>query len=515
MTTVRFATSPPRKRRELTAPPAPAARSARPGWGSPVALTAASVIAIAAALLIIPALTREIGTASTSNASLPLAGALTITVFLVALWGWVFSPLDDTLVAFLAAAALIVCGALPAEQFFGSLGDPTIWLLICACILAAGVAASGLALRGAAQLVSHARSPRALCHLVTIALVLTAFAIPATSGRAALALPVYTALVSALPTRPQLHRALGLLFPTVILLSAMGSLLGAGAHLITSQLLAEATGTGFTFVGWLVLGLPLAAVSSHLACEVILFRFTSRQERSTPLRVSPRAFADSSTPVTGPLTRTEYRALVILLCVIVLWCTEPIHGLPPEVVALLGALLAALPRVGVTTLKDAVKQVPWNLLLFLAATLALGSALTETGAAAWLGGVALAPVSSMGTAAGPTFLLLVIAVSLSAHLIIQSRSARSAALIPVVIALAPSLGVDPASAALASTAAAGFCQTLPSSAKPVALFASEGRADFDPRDLRLLAAWLAPLLFVLITSCVFWVWPVLGLPAFL
>ena len=516
MSTVRYATSPP-KRRDPRAAPAPRSHQ-RSHTRALVAAVAALTIGLA---LVVPAAVREFGGSAAINAPQPdavlsLPGALTLAIFVCAIWAWVFSPLDDTLVALLAAAALILGGALPADGFFATLGDPTIWLLICASIVASGVAGSGLALRGAAHLVAVARSPRALAHLVTAGLVVTAFAIPATSGRAVLALPIYAAIVAALPDRPALHRALGLLFPTVILLSAVGSLLGAGAHLITSQLLAEATGEGFSFVTWLVLGLPLAVVSSHLACELILFRFTDRAERRTPLRVELSAFADEATPVTGKLSRVEWRALALLGIVITLWSTEPLHGIAPEVVALLGALAAAAPRIGITQLAPAVKQIPWNLLLFLAATLALGMALTTTGAVAWIGDVVLSPVEHWGAAAGPAFLLLVIAVSLSAHLVVQSRSARSAALIPIIITFAPGLGVDPAAAAFASTAAAGFCHTLPSSAKPVALFsATESGPGIDPRDLLALSAWLAPLMFVCIALCSFVLWPALGLPAFL
>ncbi|GAA1316843.1 SLC13 family permease [Leucobacter albus] len=545
--TVRYATVPPR-----VAPRASAGAVARARAGavrsdkrlaapqaSPATLRrwgAAALVVVFAAWLIAPAALRDsaagaatgagpdpgtglaaAGTAvSATTGALALPAAATIAVFLAAVWAWVFTPLDDTLVAFLAAVALILVGALPAETFFASLGDETIWLLICACILAAGVAASGLALRGAAQLVTRARTPRALAHASTAALIVSAFAIPATSGRAALSLPVYAALASALPGRQRLLRALALIFPTVILLSAVGSLLGAGAHLITSQLLAQATGEGIGFLRWLVLGLPLAVVSSHLACELVLLRFTDRAERRTPVRVTLADLArDAETPVQGPLTGVERRALTLLAVVVALWCSEPLHGLSPALVALLGAIAATTPRLGCIALGTAVKRVPWQLMLFLAATLALGTALTQTGAATWLGETLLGPVRGLGEGSGLVFLVLVVALSLAAHLVIQSRSARSAALIPVIIALAPGLGVDPAAAAFASTAAAGFCHTLPSSAKPVAMFSSaEAGAGIDPADLLSLSRWLAPLMFALIMAFSLWVWPLLGLPAF-
>lgn len=311
-------------------------------------------------------------------------------------------------------------------------------------------------------------------------------------------------------------RALGIVFPTVILLSAVGSLLGAGAHLVTSQIVEQATGEGIGFLPWLILGLPLAVTSSHIACELALVLFTTGPERRARVVVRLQDLQHAAaTPVDGPLTAAERRALAVLAVVIVLWCSEPLHGLSPAVVALLGAIAVTLPRIGCIALRVAVKQVPWHLLLFLAATLALGAALAQTGAADWLGTSLLGPVRGLGPSAGVTFLLLVVAASLLAHLVIQSRSARSAALIPVVVALAPGLGVDPTAAAFASTAAAGFCHTLPSSAKPVAMFAAdEASGGIEARDLLRLSVWLAPLFFTLVVAFALWVWPLLGLPLF-
>ncbi len=127
------------------------------------------------------------------------------------------------------------------------------------------------------------------------ALIVTAFAVPSTSGRAAL-VPVFVALATVLADRPRLVRALALLFPTVILLSAVASLLGAGAHLITSQILVTATGTGFDFATWMILGLPLAIVSSHAAAELVLLLFTSADDRRGRLTVTAATSARRPTP---------------------------------------------------------------------------------------------------------------------------------------------------------------------------------------------------------------------------
>jgi anion transporter len=433
---------------------------------------------------------------------------LTLAVFALATCAWIGTPIDDTYIALGAGLALTVTGVISSNTLFGTLGDPTVWLLICAFVLAAAVARTGLAGRAAAFLVSGARSVRQLAHLTTAALVVTAFAVPATSGRAALALPVFLALAKVLADRKRLVVMLALLFPTVILLSAVATLIGAGAHLITVSVLWEATGNRVGFTQWLLLGLPLAVASSHLAAEVVLLTTTRRADRRDPVRITADDIQrHSEQPVTGPWSSAESRCLLLLATVVALWCSEPLHQVSPAVVALIGAVVASSPALGTVHLKDALKTVPWSLLLFMAATMAMGVALAHSGAAKWL--VAGLPVDMEPW----LFLALVVAVSTAAHLILQSRSARSSVLVPLVVAAAVGAGVNPVAAALASTAAAGFCHTLPASAKPVTLFAEiPGTPTYTPRDLLRLSGVLAPLTAALVLLFALAVWPLLGVP---
>ncbi|RWZ76937.1 SLC13 family permease [Streptomyces albidoflavus] len=435
-------------------------------------------------------------------------GRLTLGVFVLATAAWIAGPVDDTYVALGAGLALTVTGVISSDALFGTLGDDTVWLLICAFVLAAAVGRTGLAGRAAAFLVSGARSVRQLVHLTTAALVVTAFAVPATSGRAALALPVFLALAKALHDRRRVVVMLALLFPTVILLSAVATLIGAGAHLITVSVLWEATGERIGFTEWLLLGLPLAISSSHLAAEAVLLTTTRRADRKGPVRIGADDIQKhSDSPVTGPLSPAEARCALLLSTVVVLWCSEPLHRVPPAVVALIGAVVAASPALGTVRMKDALRTVPWSLLLFMAATMAMGIALADSGAARWLvGGV---PLDVPPWA----FLAVVIGVSTAAHLVLQSRSARSSVLVPLVVAAAAGAGVNPVAAALASTAAAGFCHTLPASAKPVTLFAGiPDTPTYTPRDLLRLSALLAPLTALSVLAFALAVWPLLGVP---
>lgn len=443
--------------------------------------------------------------------SLPWSARFTLVVFLGAIWLWVFSSLQDTYVALGAASLVVIAGVIDPTDLFAPLGDETTWLLIGAFVISAAITTVGLAPRVTAWLCLGVESPRVLIHLITLALVCTAFMVPATSGRAALVLPVFVALIPVLKeTHSWLLVTLSILMPSVVLFSAVASFIGAGAHLITDQILVEQGFESIGFSTWMLYGLPYALVASHISAEVILRLTSSKEQRSTRLSITAADF-----PPVEPFGSRETKCLIVLIVTVCLWFSEGIHGIPPALVAVIGALLITSKSVGGLTLNQAIKKIPWSLLLFMTATVALSAALSKSGAAKMLADRVFATLPD-GRWAGWAFVVLVILVSTAAHLLIQSRSARSAVLIPLVVTLAIPLGVNPVAVAFISTAAAGFCHTLPSSAKPLAIFYCEDgtRPSFSNAQLMRISAALFPIHVGLLIVFAALIWPVLGLNLF-
>lgn len=438
---------------------------------------------------------------------------LAFVVFGAAVYGWVATSLNDTYVALAAAMSFVLVGIGEPETFFESFGEPTIWLLLGSFVIAAAAQASGLSNRLAVAVATRAGSVRGLFYALTGALIGTAFVIPSTSGRAALMVPIFVALASAIEDR-RIVRALALLIPSVILLSAIASLIGAGAHLVTAEILAKAGHERLDFGRWLALGAPFAFVSCFLTCWVIQRMFLNAEERARPLALRADQLDGGQrdlTAATGPLSRAERTVLYIVGALVLAWCTAPLHGLDNTLVALVGALAVTAPQAGVVSFKDALKAVDWNILLFLAATLELGESLIESGAAAWLVDRLLGTLDGPIASSPLVVVAFVALVSLLSHLVINSRTARASVLVPLIVLLGLSLGFNPTMLAFLSTAAAGFCLTLPVSAKPVMMFGALDQPTYEPRDLLRLSRVLIPAHFVLLVAFAFSVWPALGL----
>lgn len=430
---------------------------------------------------------------------------LAVAVFAAAGCAWAFTALEVTYVGLAAVLALVATGVLPAETAFGALGEGVVWLLVASFVLAAAVTASGLSDRLLAAVAAHARSVGRLFYLLTGAMLALSLVIPSTSGRAALMVPLFLAVARAVPD-PRVVRALALLIPTVVLLSSAASLVGCGANAVAAQAIARMTGEGIGYLRWLLLGLPFALASCYGSAWVILRLFLRPEERRAPLSLAATAGPDAAPR--GPLRPAERWVLGAVFATSLLWATEAAHGLPPAAVALFGALVATAPGRGPVGLKQALKDVDWNLILFLAAGMAIAEALVRTGAAGWMmGGLFALPAGGAPGAAAS-----VAAAGLLAHLVLSSRTARVAVLVPVVVAGAAGAGLNPAAAGFLAAVAAGYCLTLPVSAKPVALFAGLDAPTYTAADLLRLSAALLPLHLALLLAFAWLVWPRLGLP---
>ncbi|MEM9471598.1 MAG: SLC13 family permease [Pseudomonadota bacterium] len=426
---------------------------------------------------------------------------IVLCVFLMAIMCWSVLRLPATPVALVAGLSLVVTGVAPAQTFYLSLGHHLIWLLFAAFVIGHALSKAGLTQRFVLATTSRSGTVRELFFAIGFAIAATAFLVPSTTGRAALLVPVYVALAASIDDR-RINRALALLFPTAVLLSAGASMIGAGAHLVAVEFMAYA-GTQVSFLYWAVLGTPFAALSLVLAIVVILKVFLTPQERARELVMAQ--------PDASPLRSEQVYVLAVSAATIAFWLTQQWHKLDLAIGAMAGAVAITLRPLSGISLKDAISHINWNLLVFLAVTLMLGHMLTDTGAAALIASKFMHLASGKGGLSPVAAVMIAALAAMAAHLVITSRTARVAVLIPSLAIPLAALGVNPAALIFLVTMGSGFCQTMYVSAKPVALFAGLDVATYDDRDLVRLSAWLLPGMTGLLLLFSFLVWPILGL----
>jgi solute carrier family 13 (sodium-dependent dicarboxylate transporter), member 2/3/5 len=150
------------------------------------------------------------------------------------------------------------------------------------------------------------------------------------------------------------------------------------------------------------------------------------------------------------------------------WCTSLLlTGLDTTVVCLLGACLLFLPRFGVIDWSDANKGVSWQVLPIAGGGVSLGDILLKTGAANWL---ANSIFHALGLAGASALIVIVVVMFIVQfmHVVFVGTTAMATALLPIILAMAGTAGVNPVALALPVGMIIGgypllmFYNTLPS-----------------------------------------------------
>ena len=149
----------------------------------------------------------------------------------------------------------------------------------------------------------------------------------------------------------------------------------------------------------------------------------------------------------GGLNTKEIRTLVVFLTMVTLWLggsnLEPYIGFkaPEGFVALLGFVLLFVPGLRVfDDWKVAAKSIDWGGLVLIAGGISAGMMLASTGAARWL---AWGMLSGVGELHPVLRVLAVIGMVELLKIFFSSNSVTGAVVMPLIIALAMDIGMNP------------------------------------------------------------------------
>ncbi|WP_423820607.1 SLC13 family permease [Salinisphaera sp. SPP-AMP-43] len=428
-------------------------------------------------------------------------GRLALFAFLGAAIGWILTRIEPAWIALTAALFLVLSGAADSDTLFSALGSDIVWLIIGAFMLGAAIQETGLASRFTTALMPGSTRVDQLMWRLNIGLIPLALVLPSTSGRAAVVRPLYDSLAEAADDR-RIARAFGLLFPAVITISTVASLIGAGSHLVADHMLGRIAGEHIGFGSWLIWGLPLGIAASLLATGVIAYLYLDGEQRAR--RLTP------ATEALGPLSSAEWRTLAIAGVMIALWLSESWQPLGVALVAVLGAAALTSPGLGPIDWKTGIHAVSWNLVVFVAAALMLGHALLDSGAAPWIVDRLMAVSGLQEGRATLVILAALILIGVTSHLYMISHTARAAALLPPLLAIAGRLDLDATAVVFITSLAMDYCLTLPVSSKAILVFYDDD-APWNAADLIGLSAVLAPLFSLLMVGFYYGYWQFVGL----
>ena len=381
-------------------------------------------------------------------------------------------PVSLPIAALMVPLALVALGIGQAEEAFEPFSRPVVFLILASLFLAETLRKHGLTRRLALlTIVSSGGEVRwVLLGLMGIAAFFSMWVI--NTATAAMLIPVALTISRQVADKKQARAFLVLMVLGIAYSASVGSMatiMGASSNAVASGFLAELG--RWTFVDWMTYGLPSMLLVFPLTWWLLLKIAPSGVER---LDVQP---AREEVAKLGRMSPTEWEILGVMAVAILFWVSggflEPALGLPNTLLSSAMIAVATVAYLAVRNIVtwDDVKGVSWGIFLVIGAGLALGEALTRTGATDWFAGL-IAPLAG----GMPFFVVLMVLVFLSALLTnVMNNTTIAAVFVPVLISLAAANESFTAlQLVLPVTLATTFGYSLPSASGRMALIAASG-----------------------------------------
>ncbi|MEB3103616.1 SLC13 family permease [Ferviditalea candida] len=365
--------------------------------------------------------------------SVDYAPRVTLSITLAAIALWVLEPIPFSMTAVLVLFALPVSGAVTTEFALSGFASPAIFLIVAGMMLASAVEQTSLGKRLAYQLMYWLGDSKGgiLAGIILIPQIMAIF-IPAAAVRTAMLLPIVFSVMSILGLQKGDMRAKKLMMGVAIgsNVSGVAILPAAIGNVITVDLINYYTKQNVTYFDWLLMALPMWLLMIPISWFVLYKVFPVREEVPAGLKDKMKEMIAEL----GPITSQEKRLFAILLLVFILWTLESVHGWPPVIPALIGAVLLAWPGIKVSAW-DKMLQINFGTLTLLGVTLSLGRALYETGAIRYLSQW-LESDFTIYLFSNPALAVLTVAVLTQLiHKVTSNVSTAVIATVPVVMAL--------------------------------------------------------------------------------
>lgn len=428
--------------------------------------------------------------------------ALAIASFMIL--AWITEAMPHALAGLIGCYLFWSLHVAPLRVAFGGFSDQTPWFVFGALLLAAAATKSGIARRLAYMVIQRTGTSysRILLGLILTSFLLT-FIVPSGLACVVIMASIALGLMEVLDVQPGSNFGRGVFITLTFTAGFFDKMVLAGASSILGRgLIEKATHQPVYWSLWLLAFLPCALVTIPATWWLILKLYPDQEV--APERAS--AFLTGELTKMGSLSRTEKKALLLMVVALVLWMTDLIHHTPAAVIGIGAGLLAAIPVLGILT-EDDLKRVNYLPIFFIASAISMGDVLLDTKALSAVTNVMfgwMAPLltNSFANAAIPYWTAFVY------HLFLGNEISMLGASLPPLLQFAGSHGLSQLQLGLIWSFAAGGKIFVYQSGVMVMGY-SYGY--FQPRDLFRVGLILTALESILLLILVPFYWPLLGI----
>lgn len=356
---------------------------------------------------------------------------------------WALEPIPLGLTALIVLLLMLLLNVADSTVIYSGFASPATYLIVGGMMLAKAVNETSLVKRVTYKIVGKwGGRPSGLLGSLIIIQQIQAFFIPSTAVRSTLILPISTMVIHTVDAKPESNLRkmimLGVAFGGNI--SGTAVMTAAIGNILTVELLYKYAGVKITYFQWFLYTFPLWLLLIPSIWILLLKMYPlPKEQQSFPMIKSEM---EERVRELGPVNSREIRCFVMLIAIVGLWLTEPLHGMHPSIPALIGVVLMTLPGIGFANWETVIK-INYDTVFLLSVTLSMGYALIDSGTAEIISDY-LSRSFLLSLVQHPLLaVVLIVIMTQIAHKMISNVSTAVVTVIPIIISLAANANVDP------------------------------------------------------------------------
>lgn len=263
-------------------------------------------------------------------------------------------------------------------------------------------------------------------------------------------------------------------------IGGVATLIGTPPNALLAGYLSDRHGIDISFAEWMFVGLPISVVLMLLA-----WWWLTRGDFRIDTSMCCEKILREALQKLGPMSHAERRVGIVFLLTAMAWIMRPLLNeaglvwLSDTVIAMLaGIALFLLPSGAAPGLRlidwDSAKKLPWDVLILFGGGLAMASMTESSGLATWIG----AQLAVFGWL--PSILLIGMVVLVMNFLTeVTSNTAVAATFLPLLGALALSIGISPLLLTVPAAIGASCAFMLPVATPPNAIVFATGHLKIE------------------------------------
>lgn len=387
------------------------------------------------------------------DAITPIAWHL-FAVFAATIAGFILQPLPIGAVAFIGVSVAALLGVVSVKVAISGYGNSTIWLIVCAFLLARAFIKSGLGSRIAYLIIKAiGKSSLTLGYAITLSDFVISPATPSSTARAGgIIYPIIRSLSSALHSEPDDGTArkfgayiMQIEYQANAITCAMFMTAMAGNPMAV-ELAAKTIGIEITWSAWATAAI-VPGLLSLLLMPYLLYKLYPPEIHEMP---HAKQMAVEALEKMGPMSWMEKVVLAVFIGSLVLWGTSSLTHMNATGVGMLAVTVLLLTNV--LTWQDVLQEKgAWNTMFWMGSLIALAGALSSSGFIKVVADMAGAAIQSAGLSWLAAFIILVL-IYVYSHYAFASVSAHIGAMYAAFLAVAVAVGTPPLLAAISFAA---------------------------------------------------------------